>query len=321
MSLLSLLKKTEAYSVIKKEKESGALSHAYLAVCKDGEFLTEYLKLLASLIVCKENEPCKTCRNCSLISSNIHTDVLVYPKEGDSVKVEDIEDLIEQSYIKPLEIEKKVFIITHAEKMNAQSQNKLLKTLEEPPKNVVILMGATSEYGLLPTVLSRLKRLSIRDFSEGELLEYFNSPNARFAVSMCDGTVGDAKRLMQDEGFLAVQEFALSVMLEMKSSKEVLDYSTRITDLKKDFSLILSVLEILYRDLLMVVLGRKEFVKNKQYLERLSKAEGYKEGAVIGILEMINGARARMKFNANQTMLQEWVLFQILEEKYKWQKL
>ena len=321
MSLLSLLKKTEAYSVIKKEKEVGALSHAYLTVCKDKDSLTEYLKLLAEVIVCKELEPCLTCRDCSLISSNIHTDVVLYPKEGDAVKVDDIEDLIEQSYIKPLELDKKVFIITHAEKMNPQSQNKLLKTLEEPPKNVIILIGATSEYGLLPTVLSRVKRLSIRDFSESELLEYFNDESVQFAVSMCDGTVGDAKRLIEDEKFVEIQKALLSVILDMKSSKEVLDYSIKITELKSDFSLILSVLEMLFRDLLMVIENKPELVKNRQYLERLKQSASYKRGAVIKILEDINGARARMKFNANQTMVQEWLLFQILEEKYKWQKL
>ncbi len=321
MSLLSLLKKTEAYSVIKKEKEVGALSHAYLAICKDKDSLTEYLKLLAQAIVCEDLEPCLTCRNCSLISSNIHTDIVLYPKEGDAVKVEDIEDLIDQSYIKPLEIDKKVFIITNAEKMNVQSQNKLLKTLEEPPKNVIILIGATSEYGLLPTVLSRVKRLNIRDFKESELLEYFNNPSVQFAVSMCDGTVGGAKRLIEDEKFVEIQQALLSVILDMKSSKEVLDYSIKITELKSNFSLILSVMEMLFRDLLMVIEDKLELVKNKQYLERLKNSVGYKRGAVIKILENINSARARIKFNANQTMLQEWLLFQILEEKYKWQKL
>lgn len=322
MELLSLLKKTDAYSVIKKEKSAGALSHAYLILCKDGDFLTEYLKLLASLIVCGEEEPCLKCRDCKLITSNVHTDVLLYPKVEESViKVEDVEDLIEQSFVKPLEIDKKIFIITHAEKMNVQAQNKLLKTLEEPPKNVVILIGATGEYGLLPTVLSRVKRLSVRDFNEKELLEYFHSENAEFAVSMCDGTVGDAKRLMGDEKFLQVQEFCLSVISEMKSSREVLEYSTRMVELKSDFSLVLSVLEMFFRDLLVLIEGKSELVKNKVYLDRLAGITGYKRGAVIEILEMINNARARMKFNANQTMLSEYVLFQILEEKYKWQKL
>lgn len=54
--------------------------------------------------------------------------------------------------------------------MTPAAQNKLLKTLEEPPANVHILMGATSEYGLLPTVLSRVRRLEIHPFPDRVLL-------------------------------------------------------------------------------------------------------------------------------------------------------
>ncbi len=320
--LLSLLKKTEAYSVIQKEKEGGALSHAYLAICKDGGNLTKYLRLLAMQIICKESEPCLTCRNCGLIASDMHADVLVYPREGDGVKVEDIENLIEQSYIKPLETEKKIFILTHAENMNVQSQNKLLKTLEEPPKNVIILIGATSEYGLLSTVLSRVKKLCVKEFTERELIEYFGEDEKVLtAISMSDGTVSDVERLLGDENFEKVQRLSLDIIFKMQSSRDVLEYSERVSELKDDFLLLLSVLELLLRDMLLILEGREDLVKNKRYYEILSKETAYKAGAVMGILDKINQARKRLKFNANKTMLTEWVLFQILEEKYKWQKL
>ncbi len=322
IKLQRLIKKTDGYSVIQKEKRAGALSHAYLVLCKDGDNLTDYLKILASGIVCKSDDACFTCRDCKLICGGIHTDVLVYPKEDESVKVEDIEDLIEQSYLKPLELDKKIFIITHAEKMNAQAQNKLLKTLEEPPKNVIIILGATSEYGLLSTILSRVKKLYIREFNEEELKEYFDyDESAKIAISMSDGTVGDVKRLLSDESFSEMQELCLDVIENMKSSRDVLEYSSKITATKSDFSLLLSMLELYFRDMLMAETGATKLAKNSVVLDRLKMAEGYSKGALIGIIECINECRKRAKFNANQNMLTEWALFRILEEKYKWQKL
>ena len=70
----------------------------------------------------------------------------------------DIDELIAQTYIKPIESEKRVFALVNTASMNGPAQNKLLKTLEEPPKNVFILMGIENESAILPTVKSRIKK-------------------------------------------------------------------------------------------------------------------------------------------------------------------
>ena len=124
IDLTALLKDTGAYGVVKGDIQSGKLSHAYLFLSPDGENITEYLKIFAKLIVCKDGG-CGRCRACRLIDENAYPDVIVYPREGESVLVEDINSLISESYIKPFESERKVFIITHAETMNLPSQNKL----------------------------------------------------------------------------------------------------------------------------------------------------------------------------------------------------
>jgi DNA polymerase-3 subunit delta' len=71
---------------------------------------------------------------------------------------EEVNELIEESYLKPIEGDKKIFIVNRAESINHVAQNKLLKTLEEPPKGVHIIMGATNEHALLPTIKSRVKK-------------------------------------------------------------------------------------------------------------------------------------------------------------------
>lgn len=325
ISFLSLVKQTGAYRAVKGDKENGRLSHAYLILSADGDNLLEYLKSFAKLIACQDIEPCGECRACKLIDADRFADVNVYPKK-ETVLVEDINSLIEESYLKPVESDKKIFIVNHAETMNAAAQNKLLKTLEEPPKNVHIILGATSEFALLPTVKSRVKKLEIPAFDGEELFnflkgEFGDVERLKNAIACGDGTVGKAVSLYSDEGLKDVSDLVSDVIVNMKSSKDVLLYSMKITASKCDVSQFLSVLELQLRDLLMINQGREDLVGGKSNVLNLKKAERFKTGAIIYALEKITEANKRRKFNANPTMLIEWLLFQILEGKYKWQKL
>ena len=219
---------------------------------------------------------------------------------------------------------KKIFIINHAESMNASAQNKLLKTLEEPPKGVHIILGATGEYSLLPTVKSRVKKLEIPAFTDEKLFDALKGEcteldKLRSAIACGDGTVGKAMSLYGDESLKDVTDLALDVLINMSSSKDVLLYSTKLA--KVDFSEFLSVLELLLRDILVILQGKEELVSNKAHLSALKSASKFNTGSVLHALESITETAKRKKFNVNATMLTEWLLFQILEGKYKWQKL
>ncbi len=326
VDFLSLFKSTGAYGILSSEKREKMLSHAYLVLCADDKFLFEYLKIAAKIIMCNDGEPCGRCRICTLIDRNNLADLTVYPQKGDAVLTEDITDLIEKSYIKPLEGEKRVFIINNAQSMNAAAQNKLLKTLEEPPANVHIILGATGEYSLLPTVLSRVKKLEIPAFSFERLYQVLrpecpDTERLAYAIDSGDGTVGKALALYGDDNLSETINVAIDTLTQMKSSKDVLEYSVKISSAVKDMSLFYSVIELLLRDMLCIKEGKEQLVRNKRLINVLKSAEGYSTGSVIHALEKTGEAVKRKKFNANATMVLEWLLFQILEGKYKWQKL
>ena len=325
IDLLSLVKSSSAYKIISQDKRAGRLSHAYLVVCSDQKYLDDYLKILAKLIMCQDMEPCENCRACKLIEQNAFVDCTFYPKNGESVVVEDVNSLIEASYIKPLESDKRLFVISKGQTMNLSSQNKLLKTLEEPPKNVHILIGATTEFAMLPTVKSRVKRLDINPFSSQKLFECLKEDckdldRLRFAISCSDNTLGQASALYLDETLKSTMELVLDILINMSSSSEVLEFSNKIVKSKLDISQIISVLELFLRDLLLLKLQSEDLVQNKQVVSQLSCAKGFNQGAIVYILDKITQAKIRKKFNANPTMLIEWLLFTILEGKFKWQK-
>lgn len=320
---LSLLKKSGAYKTVKADLKGDRLSHAYLILCKDKKYLKSVLRVFAKLIVCEKDDPCGECRSCRLIDQGIFPDVREYPVKGEQIVKDDIVSLIEESFLKPVEGDRKIFLLNNAESMNAVAQNKLLKTLEEPPENTVIILSATGEYSLLPTVRSRVKTITVEEFSPEELFDAIqdNFPDKdrlKTAIACGDGTVGTAETLYGDEDFLRATEFTKDLILNMQSSKDLPKFSKRLTAEKIDFSEFLSVFEITLRDMLCNLSGGKPI--NGELFSQVKDAVGFNVGAILYINDKIREARRRIKANANAQMLSDWFLFSVLEGKHKWSK-
>lgn len=355
--IFPLIKDTNAYEAVKNDKKSGNLSHAYLILHADGENLLRYLKVFVKLVACEQDEPCGKCRTCRLIDENGYPDVTFYPASGETVTVADVNDLIEKSYLKPVEGDIKIFAVNGGDTMTAAAQNKLLKTLEEPPAGTYILIAAKSEFPILSTVKSRVKKLEIPAFSDEKLFnamksEYRDEERLKNAVSCGDGTLGDVESLYSDEKLVDIEAFIADTVNNMQSSKDVLDYSIKLDALtaelvkeyrakngeglkkeqkksgesqKSDFTKIateriFSVAESYFRDMLCFYQGKENLVFNKSRLDSVKGAKGYNAASAVYALDKINEARKRKFFNGGGNMLNEWLLFSILEGKHKWQK-
>ncbi len=322
----SLLEKTGAFQLVQRDKKQNRASHAYLLLCPDGEFLGDYLKIFAKELACANTPHCDECRTCKLINGKIHPDVLFFPKGDGAVLSSDVNTIIEETFLKPIESNKKIFVIENAQTMNASAQNKLLKTLEEPPENVHIILGATSEFALLPTIKSRVRKLEIPFFNKDQLKRALRDecPDQAMldaTIACADGTVGKVLSLYGDQTFSQAQSLCKDVLINMQSSKDLLLYSTKITSSGVSIERFLTVLELFLRDMLTIWQGREDLAMNQIEVQSLKNASRFNTGAIIHALEKVVEAQKRLKFNANPTMLIEWLLFQILEGKFKWQKL
>lgn len=306
-----IIRNTNAYKIIYGEKKRGELSHAYLIVCPDGVMLKTYMKLFASLIMCENDGACGECRPCRLIDKEAYADCDFYPKDGDKIKTADIDDLVSKTIIRPIESDIRMFALVGAENMTAEAQNKILKTLEEPPRNVCILIGATTDNALLPTVKSRVKRLDVPPFSDGEIRralgdEYPDKAKLESAIALGGGKIGSVIKAYTDGNAEKMQAFCREVLFSMRSSKDVAKYSSKINkDNIKDF---ISILKSEVANLLV-----KDNRKAGDY--------GYVTGALIAISDMLSEKERALYYNANAVMVADSVLLAILGEKYKWQKL
>ena len=322
IDFLSLVKTTDAYKIIVGDKQNDRLSHVYLVTCGDELYLKEYLKTFAQIVACDKGFPCGNCRTCRLISEEKSSDVLFYPKTDKALSTEEVNEIIEESFIRPIEADKKIFVITAVEPLSKVVQNKLLKTLEEPPKGVHIIIGVLNEFGLLPTVISRVRKLEIPSFSPETLgramKDMGNTKSVADAISCSTGTLGSAVKLLDDENLSETEKVVAEILCDMKSSKDVLTYSAKVAELKGGIEQFLSVLELALADIERFLCGGK--ILNSSLFEKV-KDSGFNEGSVVYAIEKVEEARQRKSFNASAQMLTEWLFFQILEGKFKWRKL
>ncbi|MBE6776838.1 MAG: DNA polymerase III subunit delta' [Ruminococcaceae bacterium] len=158
-----------------KEKR---IPHAILIEGDYGTGKHTLAKFISKAIVCSGADcPCDGCNNCHLADIKSHPDITeIAPLDGKkSITVDQIRSLREETVIKPHQAEKRVFVIDGADTMNPQSQNALLKVLEEPPKTVMFILIAESKTVLLDTIISRCVTLSLTTPEFSVALDYIKS--------------------------------------------------------------------------------------------------------------------------------------------------
>ena len=203
--------------------QSGRFPHALIIDGDTGlgkHTLAEYLSLC--LLCGSDTKPCNNCRSCQMAKSKNHPDItIIAPEEKKkNIAVAQIRQLRQDAFIKPHVSNCRVFIIDKAETMNEQSQNALLKILEEPPRGVYFILIAQSAAALLETILSRCVTFSLSPPDREEACRYIaqNIKPKREeglilkALDEAKGNIGRATELLKkrnsDSAEAAAKEFS-----------------------------------------------------------------------------------------------------------------
>ena len=134
----------------------------------------EFAKRFAKMILCfkKEGESCNKCTSCLMFDDDNHPDYYEINKEAsESIKIDEIRELQDRIIEKPIISEKKIYVINNAEKMTVEAQNCLLKTLEEPPEFITIILVSNNENTILTTIKSRCTKVAFTEENTKELTE------------------------------------------------------------------------------------------------------------------------------------------------------
>ena len=149
------------------------VSQSYLFAGTEGIGKILIAKEVAKRILCmgEKNESCK-CRSCQAFDGSNHPDYVVINEEETTIKIEQIRELTNKVIEQPIISSKKVYIINHADKMTIEAQNCLLKTLEEPPEFVVIILTTSNLNAILTTIKSRCMKINFKEIENAKLEKY-----------------------------------------------------------------------------------------------------------------------------------------------------
>jgi DNA polymerase III subunit gamma/tau len=152
--------------------KDGKIAHAYLFCGPRGTGKTTMARLFAKALNCSEGvgHECNVCANCTAILEGRHPDVYEIDAASNS-GVDNVRQLIEQVSFAPIMGRYKVYIIDEVHSMSSSAFNALLKTLEEPPANVVFILATTEPDKVLPTILSRVQRYDFSKVSDKDLID------------------------------------------------------------------------------------------------------------------------------------------------------
>lgn len=315
------LRSSHAYDLIRNDFD-GELGHAYMIVSSDDEIVDEFFTLVAASVYCKNHSACLECAECKKVLHNNNADVFhLYPTK-DKIRVEDISQLLSAVSVKPLS-EHKLYFIHRADLMNVQAQNKLLKTLEEPPADVTIFLGVANEASMLDTIKSRTRTVYIDIFDEQTVYEAmrslgFDEELASIACACSEGRLGNAKKIAASKEYAELYKSALYLLDNLTKSADIIKVDSLVIT-QKDIPGFLDVLSIIIRDMLVSKQNENMMLSKHVSLDIINIASRYSARALAEILMNINAVRRKLSLNVNPTATVDDLLFSMLEVRHKWQ--
>jgi DNA polymerase III subunit delta' len=312
MIALSGIKGQErAVSVLSRAAARKRVAHAYLFEGIEGCGKKTTALAFAAGLFCGAPNPCGTCPSCRKMLKLQHPDLHMVEPDGQFIKIDQVRELQRELSYRPVEAPLKVAVIEAAERMNPAAGNALLKTLEEPPGNSVLILLSENAPGMLPTVLSRCQRLAFSPLPSEALQEIlidegFEPEAARYAAVMAGGSLAKAREAVSEAGGARRRDLLEEVTAV--SVREIASLFSLAEKLGKDRETATEALDLLkglFRDILFLGRGVPEIVNDdlRPLLEREAERRSPEETAEI--LEFIIRGEQAVRRNVNPRLTME----------------
>ena len=280
--------------ILEKAINLKKMSHSYIFWGTEGIGKKIIAKEFAKQILCLgDNKPDCKCKSCIEFDSENNPDFQLINSENDKIKIEQIREMQRKIAEKPIISHHKVYIIDNADKMTPEAQNCLLKTLEEPPEYIVIILICSNENNLLSTIKSRCTRLHFDKIENSEILDYINknepdkniSPNI---IEFAQGSIGKALKLSEN---LEMYENVEKLIEQMKS-KDLIDIMKSAEQLYKSKEEIDFILEFI--NVILLKFGKQEH-------------------KYVKCIDIVENTKKRIKANSNYDMCIDNLIFNMWE--------
>ena len=299
-----------------RSAQAGRIVHALLFCGPHGTGKKSMARVLARAALCmgEGEKPCDACPACKRFLNDSHPDVHYLAPEKNTIKVDQIRELIEKLNLASYEGGKKIAIIDRADSMNESAQNALLKTLENPTGDTLFFLLTDTPGALLPTIVSRCLQLRFRCLEAGECEGVLRGHNidadrARLLAAIAQGSVGRALEIHADDEYLDLRSRVIDALESMKKPEDVARAAAKIGTDKGREKAVLEILELWARDLMRVQNGAQPCQADE--MQRLQKS---KYGGSMR-LQRVMLARRQLAANLSWANVLETMFFALVTGK------
>ncbi len=289
-------------------RDRGCLAHAYLFVGPKGSGKIETALAVARMLNCQSEGPggsglCGQCPSCLKIEKGNHPDVMMVERADEaSIKIDQVRELIGRVQLRAFEARSKVFILKDAETLTTEAANALLKTLEEPTKDSLLILTSAVKERVLPTIRSRCQTVIFSALPREVLMammvrDGLPQEEASCLAQFSEGCRGRAYEL-RDKGFLKKKNGIIDQFTRGEMAEADLKLLSSDSDEGKEA---LSILMSWCRDILLLKAGAgDERVVHADRLKDLQRqASHYTDEQLKGILQTIVKTRKMIDENLN----------------------
>jgi DNA polymerase-3 subunit delta' len=308
--------------LLRQSLAADRVAHAYL-ICGPPQIGKTRLALaLAQALNCAQPDPpCGQCSSCVKIAQQTHPDVQLIEGKGagGSIKIEQIRTLQREAVLAPYEGRYRVLILRRADLATLEAANSLLKTLEEPPAHVALVLTAIQADALPATVVSRCQRLDLRPLACQTIEDVLRvrgvqMAKARLLARLSGGRIGWALVTAEDEAILSLRQQQLDQLVSLLPADRVerLDFAWKASCDPVTAREQIEIWTTWWRDLLLLSSQGESHILNVDRIEELrSLAEQGDAIEIRTMLDALQATAAQLDANVNARLAIEGLLLKL----------
>ncbi len=311
----------QARNLLSRSLQTDRLAHAYLFRGPEGVGKQLFARGLAAAVNCEQRQGlsgCGVCSSCKKIAAGSHPDFLVVSPEKGAIKISQVRKLIKDLSFAPYEAKTRVVLIEDVHSMRQEAANSLLKTLEEPPADNLLILTADLAGNVLQTIISRCQTVPFYALSIAETTTILTTQDselgsgaAELLARLSEGSPGRAQLLQRCE-LIDFWNDLLQLLIDPSGDEaanvtQILKMAEAMAALKEDLPHLFALIRLWIRDCLFAIHDQQTGA------ESLETRKDWNSGQYFAKLQAINQAEKELGRNCNRTLVCEVLLFQLKE--------
>ncbi len=310
-----------AVALLRSSLSAGRVAHAYLLSGPPQIGKRTLALALAQALNCAQPDaPCGRCPSCLKIARGVHPDVRLIVGEGagGNIKIEQVRALQHEAVLAPYEGRYRVFVIRQMEQATLEAANSLLKTLEEPPAQVILVLTAIHSESLPPTIVSRCQHLGLRPVAAPVIEEVLHDKGvtpvqAQLLARLSGGRLGWALQAAADEDLLRQRQQGLDRLARLLTAGRV-ERLACAHEVSADPAAARQLVELWtcwWRDMALFGQGSEGLVNADQIEQYRPVSEQLTLTHVLAILRALQATAAQLEANVNTRLALEGLFLQL----------